>query len=149
MVATGGTGTGACVLTYIGGALPLMKNCAVFGFTEVVKASVSNRDINASSDYNSTDEGSGTAPPNWGSHSQTGKTFSSQFQNVANDFRAKSGGDIVATGVRDQTFTADLDIIGQARSTSTPTIGAWEFVTGGGGAKPAYYYNRLIGHHNV
>lgn len=33
-------------------------------------------------------------------------------------------------GTRDQTHTGDVDIVGTSRSTSTPTIGAWEYSSG-------------------
>jgi hypothetical protein len=60
------------------------------------------------------------------------KTFSNQFQSITSgseDFRVKAGADLINAGVRDQTYTNDLDIVGTTRSTTTPNIGAWEFLS--------------------
>lgn len=101
-----------------------VKNCAFFGYTSIID-NVTKIDA-ANSTYNATD----LASFGW---SATGnivsKTYDNQFQNVTSgseDFRVKAGNDLVA-GIRDQTNTNDLDIVGQARSITTPTIGAWEF----------------------
>lgn len=108
-----------------------VKNNAVFGFT----AAGNSVSYGASSDYNATDAAS---VPFGGSHNQVGKTYTSQFQNTllaTRDFRTKSSGtDLAANGTRDAAHTNDLDIVGQSRSLTTPTIGCWEVVSGGGGA---------------
>jgi hypothetical protein len=65
----------------------------------------------------------------FGTANQVGLTAASQFQSVtpgSEDFRAKAGNGL-GPGIRQQTYTNDLDIVGSARSTTTPTIGAWEF----------------------
>lgn len=103
----------------------LVKNCAVFGTATGFSGS-----FNASCGYNATDAAS--AP---GSNNQTSLTYADQFEDVTNsggtDYRAKATGSLDGNGTRDQTNTNDLDIVNQARSTTTPTIGAWEVVTGG------------------
>jgi len=121
-----------------------VKNCAFFGYTGIID-DVS-KIVSASSTYNATD----LASFGW---SATGnivsKTFSSQFQNIGSgteDFRVKAGADLINAGIRDQTNTNDLDIVGSARSTTTPTIGAWEYSAI---APPTIYesssFNRGIG----
>lgn len=101
----------------------VVQNCAIFNFTTAIGGSPS------STTYNASDLSS--LP---GSNNVTSLTFGSQFTGTtssAPDFSAKSGGGLVA-GARDAGNTNDLDIIGQTRSTTTPTIGAWEFVSAGG-----------------
>ena len=103
-----------------------VKNCAIFGFTSAI-ASNPARISSAASTYNATDLASfgWTATGNIVS-----KTFANQFENItggSEDFRVKAGADLINAGTRDQTYTSDLDIVGSARSTTTPTIGAWEF----------------------
>jgi hypothetical protein len=104
---------------------PIAKNVAIFGFSTVLGGSYTS--FNSSSNYNATNlSPSGV---NWGANSLTGKTAANQFTSLTSgseDFRVKAGSDLVA-GTRDQTYTNDLDIVGSARSTTTPTIGAWEF----------------------
>jgi hypothetical protein len=100
----------------------IVKNCVSFGFGTDFESGV----WAASSDYNASD---GTGSP--GANSVDSLTFADQFEVVTTtgmDFRAKSGNDLQA-GVADLT----LDIIGQTRA-DPPTIGAWEFVSGGGGS---------------
>lgn len=108
-----------------GSSTNIVKNCAVFGpwtthFAAGTEFSAAN------SGYNATDAASG-APGSTGNVYSL--TYANQFVGVAAaglDFRAKAGSGLVA-GVRDQTYTADLDIVGSARSITTPTIGAWEY----------------------
>jgi len=120
---SGGTGVRA------NGSDTISRNNAVFGFSTAFTGTFDT----TNSKNNATDAAS--AP---GSSNQTSKTFSSQFQDVTDsggyDFRAKAGGDL-QNGIRDQSYTNDLDIVGQARSTSTPTIGAWEIAAADGGAQ--------------
>jgi hypothetical protein len=99
---------------------PIAKNCASFGFNTDFDST-----WNSSSNYNASD---GTGSP--GANSVDSLTFADQFEVVTTsgmDFRAKSGNNLQA-GVADLT----LDIIGQTRA-DPPTIGAWEFISGGGG----------------
>jgi len=103
----------------------LVKNCAFFGHSSVTDNA--SKIVAASSTYNATDLASfgWTATGNIVS-----KTYANQFQSITSgseDFRVKAGADLINAGVRDQTYTGDLDIVGSARSTTTPTIGAWEF----------------------
>ncbi len=110
---------------YGGADSSIVKNCAIFGFSTAMDPG----SWGAGTDYNASDDD--TLPA--GTHNLTSLTFANQFQNVAGastlDLRTKTGNSLVA-GTRDQTNTNDLDIVGQARSTTTPTIGAWEYVVG-------------------
>ena len=104
---------------------PIAKNCAVFGF-----ATAFNTGFSASSDYNACDDIS--AP---GANSLLSKVFASQFEvvtTVGMDFRAKSGSDLDGAGTPDATNTLGLDIVGQTRSATLPTIGCWEVISSGG-----------------
>lgn len=100
---------------------PLYVNCAAFGFGTCFRSGTS-----GSSNYNASSDA--TAP---GANNFRNLTFASQFQDVAGtstmDFRTKSGNGL-QVGTRDQAYTLDLDVLGQSRSTSTPTIGAHEYV---------------------
>jgi hypothetical protein len=99
---------------------PVCTNCASFGFGTAFRAGVTGN-------YNASDQAS---PP--GANSVASLTYANQFQNVAStgtmDFRLKTGNNLAGAGVRDQTYTTDLDILGQARSTTTPAIGAVETI---------------------
>lgn len=114
------SGTSAlCVASYGGAAL--LKDCAVFGFT-------GSTGVSASSSYNATDLAS--LP---GTSNQLSLAAATQFENTTYatlDLRAKAGNDL-QFGIADALITTD--IIGQTRA-ATPTIGAWEFSSGGGGA---------------
>jgi hypothetical protein len=129
---TSGAGGSALISDY---GPPTVKNFAAFGFSAVLGGS--DTSFNAASSNNATDLASG--PTNWGTGSLVSRTFANQFQSITNgseDFRVKAGSDLVA-GTRDQTYTNDVDIVGTARSTTTPTIGAWEF-----GSPITYTYAR-------
>jgi hypothetical protein len=108
-------GTGAVISgTTTGVAL----NCSVFGFATPWSGT-----WDAASGYNGSD---GTAP---GSNNQNSLTYASQFIDAADssrDFRVKTGANLLLNGTRDAANTDDLDIVGDARSVTTPTIGAWE-----------------------
>lgn len=69
-----------------------------------------------------------------GTGSVTGLTMSSVFENLTYstiDLRLAAGcpSSVKTGGTRRQTETSDLDIISQSRSTSTPSIGAWEYIS--------------------
>jgi hypothetical protein len=112
-------------LELLGAISPVAKNTAVFGFSSAFDSG----SWGAGSDYNASDD---TTSP--GANSQDNLTFSDQFENVAGistlDLRAVSTGSLDENGTRDQTNTNDLDILGQSRSTTAPTIGAHEVVSG-------------------
>ncbi len=84
----------------------------------------------------------------FGTSNQVSLTTSNQFESVtagSEDFRVKTGAALINNGIRQQTYTNDLDIVGSARSTTTPTIGAWEYAAA---ATPIYEFqsfNRGIG----
>jgi hypothetical protein len=129
-IATGASG--GIRNNYCNGLLTV-KNCAFFGsFTTLKAGSGWDGSLNAASNYNSTDLSS-TGLTNFGANSQTSKTFANQFESTTTDFRVKAGADLISAGTREQTYTNDLDIIGQTRSQSTPTIGAWEYQSAAGG----------------
>lgn len=96
----------------------VLKNCAVFGFAEIALGANA---LNAASTNNATDLGAGDGGSNW----TTSLTYSSQFINIANDFRAAGSGGL-QVGVTDATVTDD--ITGTARG-ATPWVGVWEVVT--------------------
>lgn len=105
----------------------LLKNCTSFGFTAFANQGAPGSftgSVNNATDLASL--------PTGFSSSVLGLAVSNQFQNVtagSEDFRVKAGADLINAGVRDQTYTNDLDIVGTARSLTTPTIGAWEYPT--------------------
>jgi len=105
----------------------IVKNCCSFGFN--TDYSASGWDTTNSS-YNASDS---TGNP--GGNSQDSLTYANQFENTtsaSHDFRLKAGSDLEGNGTRDATNTGDLDIIGQARSTTTPDIGCWEYQAAAG-----------------
>ena len=112
-------------LSNIGGTSNLvLENCAVYNSGTLNDTAFTST---TGSSNNSTDLGS-----IYGGSSQVSKTYSSQFTDTADasrDFRVQAAADLIGAGVRDASYTADLDIIGQARSTSTPTIGCWEYIS--------------------
>ena len=119
----GGTG-----IDVTGTSDPIVTNSAVFGFSTMFGGT-----YDAGSGNNASSVAGGSIP---GSSNQASLTYASQFTTVthaARDWRPASGGALPANGSRQQTFTSDLDVIGAARSTSTPTIGAREVAAAGGG----------------
>ena len=121
--------TGGIGIIFNSGGNVKIKNCAVFGFTTNFSGTAA-----SGSGYNATD--SVTAP---GSNNQTSLTYASQFQAVTDasrDYRAVDTGSLDLNGTRDQTDTNDLDIVGQSRSITTPTIGCWELVVASVAASP-------------
>jgi len=125
-----GTGSSATAVV-IGNYAPtgqIIKNNAIFGFS-AIRIDGNNKLDTTNSNYNATDLASfgWTATGNLVS-----KTFANQFQSItggSEDFRVKAGADLINAGVRDQTYTNDVDIVGSARSLTTPTIGAWEYAS--------------------
>ena len=115
------SGTGVSV----GSSGTICKNVASFGFSTGFGGTFGTSSNNATDDS--------TAP---GTSNQTSLTYADQFQDTGAstyDYRAVGTGSLDGNGVRDQTYTSDLDIYGQSRSTSTPTIGAFEVVAAAGG----------------
>lgn len=78
-------------------------------------------------DYNASD---GTCPS--GTHNQNNLTVTNEYLSTTlgnTDFlKLKAGNHLAGNGTRDQIFTLDIDIWGQARSLTAPTIGAEEFL---------------------
>lgn len=105
----------------------IVRNSIVVGFAAIGPSA---RFTTASCTNNATD----LASFGFGSGHVTSITASATFQNIGagtEDYRIKAGAAVIGAGIRDQSYTADLDILGQARSTSTPTIGAFEYVVTG------------------
>ncbi len=124
VIKTGGA-TDAAVFSNFGP--PTVKNLSAFGFSSVLGGP--DTSFNAASSNNATDLASG--PTNWGSGSLVSITYANQFQNIGSgteDFRVKAGADLINAGTPDATYTSNLDIVGQSRSLTTPTIGAWEYL---------------------
>jgi hypothetical protein len=126
LIGSGGATNAFTLGNYSSGSI--IKNCAIFGFATGI-VNVAARIDTTNSTYNATD----LASFGWtGTGNIVSKTFANQFQSItggSEDFRVKAGADLINAGTRDQTYTNDLDIVGSARSTTTPTIGAWEFAT--------------------
>lgn len=110
----------------------LVKNSAAFGFSSFVTGT-----LKAGTDYNATDNASIPV----GSNNLTSLTFADQFENSANDFRAKSSGSLDLSGTPDTTNTPD-DISGTTRHATTPTIGCWEVVAAAGTTRGMPFGNR-------
>jgi hypothetical protein len=119
-----GNGTSSAFATASSDTGFILKNCDIFGYTAV--AATTSSFTGGSCNNNATNLSS----VGFGSSNLVSLSATNQFQNIGSgteDFRVKAGADLINAGVRDQTYTNDLDIVGQARSTTTPTIGAWEF----------------------
>lgn len=106
----------------------VIANCAIFGFSGIVNNTAritTSTSVNIATDLSSVGWTAGS-----GAH-VTSLTASAQFVSVtggSEDFRLKAGNSIATSGARDQTNTGDIDVIGSSRSTSTPSIGAWEYL---------------------
>lgn len=116
-----GNGSGRRGINSIG----VVINTATFGFSGLDNTI-------GSGNNNATDRASFGG----GTSNQTSLTITNEIEGSTidgtEDLRAKSTGTLPTNGARDATYTNDLDIVGQSRSTTTPTIGAWEYVAGGG-----------------
>jgi hypothetical protein len=108
---------------------------AVFGFATAI--SVSSTTLTTASDYNATDAAS--VASGMGTHNLTGLAFASQFTAIgtagSEDLRVKAGSALINAGIYNASI--DPDILGQTRSATTPTIGAFEYIAAGGGGTPA------------
>jgi hypothetical protein len=111
-----------------------VKNTAVFGFSSFASGGTSASYTNTycASDVTIT-----------GTNNQASKTYTSQFVGTTSsspDFRALSTGDL-HNGTPDATNTP-TDIIGQTRDATTPYIGCWEVMSGGGGTVIPVFMNQ-------
>jgi len=103
-----------------------IKNCAIIGFSSIA---VTGAIINsAASTYNATDLASFGYT---GTGNLTSLAAASQLENTSSpfDMRAKAGAALINGAIRVQSETGDFDISRFSRSTTTPTIGAWEFAS--------------------
>lgn len=117
-LSTAGTG-----LQYEYASSPICQNIAILGPFSTCFGSIT---YNAASSNNASSDT--TAP---GSGSLTGLSASTELTgptSTALDVRPATGSLLAAQGVRAQSATNDLDIMGQSRSTTAPSIGAWEIV---------------------
>jgi hypothetical protein len=120
-----GTAGGVGITRNFSTSLNTATNCAVFNWTTNFDSTTG---WSGTTGYNGTD--SATAP---GSNAQVSLTFASQFESTTNDFRLKAAANLIGTGNTNATL-APSDIIGTVRGTGTAgDIGAWEFVSSGGG----------------
>lgn len=120
----GNGSTQAFSILYTGG-LYVSKNCGLFNWTSIGSTA---RFDSANCSNNATN----LASFPFGSSNQVSLTTANQFENVtagSEDFRVKTGAALISNGIRQQTYTNDVDIVGSARSLTTPTIGAWEYPT--------------------
>ena len=135
------TTTGSTSQAYANGyAAPIIKNCVSIGCGYFCRGS--SYPIAAGSDYNATDLAIGTYL-GAGTHNVFSLVAANTFQSVtasAVDVRVKAGSILIGAGLRDAAYTADLDIIKQLRSTTTPTIGAFEYVVVVAGYPPRAIY---------
>lgn len=115
-----------------------VENCAIFNFTTSFSTGTAGT---VTGGHNCTDLGS--AP---GSSNQVSKTFSTQFENTTNDFRAKAAGTDLANNGTPATSYATVDATNVSRSATTPWIGFWEYAAAGGSIIPlVMYYKRRRG----
>jgi hypothetical protein len=101
----------------------VVKNTGVFNYANVF-------DVTSSASSSSSNIGTSATSVGVGTSHQTSLTTANQFTLLtagSEDFRTKAGAALINNGIRQQTYTNDLDIVGSARSITTPTIGAWEF----------------------
>lgn len=124
----GSGGTHAFTLSNYSSTNNILRNCSFFGFITGVVDNTTKISA-ANSTYNATD----LSTFGWvGTGNLVSKTFANQFENItggSEDFRVKTGADLINAGTPDATYTSNLDIVGTARSLTTPTIGAWEYAS--------------------
>lgn len=119
-----------------GDGYPVVSNNVVMGFTTPFGGTIAS--YGSGSGNNASDVASGNIP---GTSNQASLTQSAQFTSSADatrDWRPNSGGALVNNGSRQNTYTADLDIMNGARSVTTPTIGAREYIAAAGGSQFAF-----------
>jgi hypothetical protein len=112
-------------VVFPGASSTVIKNCAFFGYP--------NFTVNTINTTDSTNNCTSLASLGFtNSTNLLSRSAANQFQSLtggSEDFRIKAGAGVINAGIRDQTNTNDLDIVGSSRSTTTPTIGAWEFAS--------------------
>lgn len=123
----------SCAIGFTYPSSPTIRNCLFLGaFSNLLGSSPT---MSGTTGYNATS----LASVPFGSNNVAGLTPSAEIAGSTSagiDARSVSGNHLAA-GARDASHTADKDFAGQSRSTSTPSIGAWEYISGGGG--PASY----------
>jgi hypothetical protein len=104
----------------------IARNCLILGNW----SNASSGTFDAASGYNGTDKSSVA-----GSSNQVNLTAANQVQDLSTssalDARLKSGNGVNTAGNRQQALTGDVDILGNARSTTVPAIGAIGEISGG------------------
>lgn len=138
VVATNGGASGRGIDQDGSGNYPKVIDCAVFGFATAFGSTLAS--YRAGTGYNASDKASGSMP---GSNNQASLTVANEIENAttaSTDLRAKSTSTLKNNGQRQAAYTGDLDVALRARSTSTPTIGAWEVI-----AAAANAFNPLSG----
>lgn len=104
----------------------VLKNCVIIG-------SYSGGAVPGPENFSATNSGNNATHQASGLPGNAGNVYSLTIADTvqstisgSQDFRAKPTGGLRAAATRDQANTDDLDIVGRARSTTAPTIGAWE-----------------------
>jgi alpha-tubulin suppressor-like RCC1 family protein len=122
-----GPGSGYAIREGGSGNSAILKNCAIFGW------STATSNISFINQGRSINNATNLSTLGWTSTGTVvNLTTSSQFNNAASgalDFRIREYSSLINNAVRDQQYTGDADIIGRARSTAAPTIGAWEYLS--------------------
>ena len=121
------TSTGNGIKTYYGSGHTVTNNL-ILGFANAVLLN-GGSGVAAGSDKNITDDSTLAT----GVTGTTSVVFADQIENTAIstfDGRIKTGSDAIEAGDREASDTDDLDIIGQARSTTVPDVGCWELAPG-------------------
>jgi hypothetical protein len=109
-----------------GDGYPVVCDNAVFGFTTAFAGTMGSYPAGTSN--NASDVASGSMP---GTANQASLSAGAQFQSstdTARDWRPTSGGALFGNGIRQQTYTNDLDIVGASRGVSGTAIGARAYV---------------------
>lgn len=117
------------VQSYGAATTAIVKNNTVFNYSTPIASSTWNT---TNVDFNATDSGTIEG----GSNNLTSLTIADQFEDLTLstlDLRLKTGNDLDGSGTPESSFTNDLDIFFNARSLTSPSIGAYETVSGGGG----------------
>lgn len=129
-VALGGTAAGVYGFHSTTANVATAMNCAAFGFNACF-----NTIYATGSDYNASSDTTAVGTHTIKSLALADVGFGSVAADATRDFRiTNAASTLIGAGVADTTYTSDLDIVKQARSTgaapSGPTIGAWEYGAG-------------------
>ena len=123
LAATAATGSVALAGNY---GTPTVRNCLSLGFSAIKSGGNTPTYTTCATEI--------ASPPSGWTGSLTAANQVQSLTDGSHDFRAKSGANILNAGTTDSTYAA-TDIAGTSRpSGASYDIGAWEFVSGGGGS---------------